>query len=198
MRGHIFCAVDVETTGRVPGYNEIIQLAIVPLNEELDVNRDLPSFNGLMCPDYPERWSSKAEGVHGISREMLETHGLSQDQMFDKFDEYFNRLELPENKRITPLAHNWAFEKVFLQHWMGFDTFDEYFQSTARDTFLLANSINDMCAWQGKDQYFGRTNLTDMCKKLGVTLTNAHDALADCEATIEVYRKLIALFGRKQ
>jgi DNA polymerase III epsilon subunit-like protein len=34
--------------------------------------------------------------------------------------------------------------------------------------------------------------LGTVCSRLGVQLTDAHDALADCRATVDLYRALVA------
>ena len=38
LNGNLMAAVDLETTGTQPGYHEIIQIAVVPLDSEFQKN----------------------------------------------------------------------------------------------------------------------------------------------------------------
>lgn len=195
LNGELLCAVDVETTGLVPGYHEIIQIAVVPLNSELEPNPELRPFYMNIAPDFPERGKSGAEGVHGITTESL-LGNVSQEESADLFDQWFVRLELPYRKRLVPLAHNWAFERSFLLPWLGLQTFSELWSGHPRDTLIFGAMLNDVAIWAGKEAPFPQLSLTYMCNKMGVRLIDAHDALPDCLATAALYRELIRTLGR--
>ena len=186
MDGHTLCAVDVETTGVLAGYHEIIQIACVPLNQHFKPCKERPPFYMNLCPDFPERASQEATAKHGISIESLEDCP-SQDRGADLFVEWFKKLELPFGRRLVPLAHNWGFERGFLTHWLGLDGVYDYWQQLPRDTMALAASINDLYAWHGRKKPFYRLSLTALCKRFDIPLDNAHDALADCLATAKLY-----------
>lgn len=195
LNGELLCAVDTETTGLVPGYHEIIQLAVVPLNSEIEQYPGIRPFYANIAPDHPERARSGAEAVHGISMDDLLTHGLSQDEAAEQFYKWYESLELPFCKRLVPLAHNWAFERSFLLPFFGLEAFTELWSGHPRDTLVFASILNDLAAWHGKDCPFNRLNLTNVCKIMGVELLDAHDALADCLATAAVYRNMLRMFG---
>lgn len=186
MRGHVPCAVDLETTGTLSGYHEIIQIACVPLNQHFDPDPKRKFFYINIAPDYPDRINPQAIKKHGIKLEDLEAC-ISQEKAADLFEEWFNNLDLPMNKRLIPLAHNWGFERTFLIHWLGMDRFNALWQSTARDSMIFANSINDLYCWHGRKPPFDRVNLGHLCGKFDIKLDNAHDALADCIATAKLY-----------
>lgn len=192
--GELLCAVDVETTGLVPGYHEVIQVAVVPLNSEFEQHPGMKPFYINMAPDHPER-ESGAGSVHGISMEELLATGVSQVDSADMFDEWYRSLELPFGRRLVPLAHNWAFERSYLLHWLGLETFSDIWSGHPRDTLIFGCLLNDLAAWHGRDIPFSRLNLGFMCEKLGIRLLNAHDALADCLATAKLYRAMIRLCG---
>ena len=192
LNGDLMVAVDTETTGLIPGYHEIIQIAVVPLDSEFKQHEGLRPVYMNMAPDHPERQTGAAN-VHGIAMETL-LSSASQEEAADMFDEWFVKLELPYRKRLVPLAHNWAFERSFLLHWLGLKTYSELWSGHPRDTMIFGLTLNDLAAWHGKNCPFNKLSLKSMCSTMGVTLIDAHDALADCLATASLYREMIRLF----
>lgn len=195
LNNNMMVAVDVETTGLLAGYHEIVQIAVVPLNSELQPCEDHRPFYISIRPDHPERQKGAA-GVHGLKMDELLSMSVSQEKAADLFDEWFVNLELPYKKRLAPLAHNWAFERGFLSHWLGLETFDAIFHPYARDTWVLATIINDAAAWHGRECPFTRIKLGAMCERFGFNVLNAHDALSDALATAKLYREMLRSFGR--
>jgi len=112
----------------------------------------------------------------------------------DWLHDWFVALKLPFRKCLVPLAHNWAFESSFLKAWLGVEETDLIFHSHARDGMLYAISLNDKAAFAGEPAPFPRVGLGAMCKRLGITNTNPHDALADCLAEAAVYHALLRMF----
>ena len=55
--GHQLCAIDTETTGLDPNYNEIIQICILPLDSNIKPRKDVFPFYIEIVPDHPERAS---------------------------------------------------------------------------------------------------------------------------------------------
>jgi DNA polymerase III epsilon subunit-like protein len=196
LNNNLLVAVDVETTGLLCGYHEIIQVAVVPLNSEIQPCENMRPFYISIRPEHPERQKGAA-GIHHLNLEDLLSSSVSQEKAADLFDEWFDNLDLPFGKRLAPLAHNWAFERGFLSHWLGLETFDGIFHPYARDTWCLATIINDAAAWHGRTIPFTRINLGAMCEKFGFEIINAHDALADSLATARLYREMIRSFGRR-
>jgi DNA polymerase III epsilon subunit-like protein len=193
MNGDLLCAVDTETTGLIPGYHEVIQVAVVPLNSEMEQHPDIKPFYMNIAPDHPER-ESGAGAVHGISMEELMACP-SQMESADMFDEWFTGLDLPLGRRIIPLAHNWAFERTYLLHWLGLETFTDIWSGHPRDTLIFGAMLNDLADWQGRPVPFNRLKLSCMCEVFGIRLLNAHDALADCLATARLYREMLRCCG---
>lgn len=189
LRGNPFAIVDVETTGLVAGYHEIIQIAIVPLNLDLDVAQVRPFYYNIK-PNNPEHAESQAGVVHGINIDDLLLNAPTQDKVLDYLLEWFSELPLGHERRLTPIAHNWGFERGFLTSWLGPDLMNSIFHPHPRDTMIYALMLNDRAAMMGKDPPFPRVGLVDMCRRLGIPLERAHDALADCMATAKLYSTL--------
>lgn len=194
MNGHVLCAVDVETTGVLAGYHEIIQIACVPLNQHFLPHPDYRFFYMNIRPDFPDRISKEAASKHGISVDSLRDC-VTQDRSVELFTEWFRKLNLPFGKRLVPLAHNWAFERGFLTCWLGVDGLQEFWQSHPRDTMTLAASINDIYNWNGAKHPFRALNLVAMCKRFDIELDHAHDALSDSLATAKLYTALMRMLS---
>jgi len=196
MNGNMLCSVDVETTGRVAGFHEVIQVGVIPLNGEIEPCEDHSPFYINIAPLHPERAEKSAAAVHGLDIDELLKNGVSPWRAADLFDEWVTGLDLPFSKKLVPLAHNWGFERGFLTNWLGQDTFDALWFYHPRDTMILAATINDAASFHGKKIPFGTLSLSSMCKKFSIDVVNSHDALADALVGARLYREMILAFGR--
>jgi|WetSurMetagenome_2_1015567.scaffolds.fasta_scaffold437312_1 DNA polymerase III epsilon subunit-like protein len=188
LYGNIITAVDVETTGTLPRFHEIVQVAAVLLDSTL---RPLgPTFHTFVCPVHRDRLEPKAFEVNGLTWEGLQD-APSKEKAADLFDEWYQTLPLPANKKLIPLAHNYIFEYGFLTDWLGEAGRDRYFHYHPRDAQMLALSIKDQLGLRGLTAPFQSVSLTSLCKAYGVTNTKEHDALADSLAEAELYRRML-------
>lgn len=197
--GDQVCAIDTETTGLIPGYHEIVQVAIVPLDASFRRRKDIAPLNLLIKPLYPER----AIGVPW-SDEFLDTvnrYGLEGAAAVEKFEQWYDSLKLPYKKygsiqnKVIPLGHNYSFDKGFLQAWLGPENYDHYFHYHFRDSMISGLMRNDEAARKCEPVPFTRVGLGPMCRKLNVSNPDAHNALSDAVACAEVYRKLLLMGG---
>lgn len=138
LNGNLMAAVDVETTGRRPGYHEIIQVAVVPLDSDFRMLNGVTPFSMYVAPKYPLRQEKQAGYVHDLSLEDLVLTAPDAGRVADMLVEWFQRLELPLQKNLVPLAHNWAFEYSFLTAWLGDELRSTIFHGHARDAMLTA------------------------------------------------------------
>ena len=74
LNGCLMAAVDLETTGTRPGYHEIIQIAVVPLDSDFKPLADVRPFYTLVKPKHPERESEAAKQKHKIPMSELLLH----------------------------------------------------------------------------------------------------------------------------
>ncbi len=192
LNGHLLTAIDIETTGRLPGFHDIIQIGVVPLDAEFQpITQQLPFYIN-MAPKHPERAEKNAQQVHGLNLEKLCKESVSQEEGADLFCGWFDDLNLPLNKRLIPLAHNWAFEDGFLKHWLGLETKDIIWQGTARDSMVYASSVNDWHGVRGTKPPFAFVSLKHLRNALNVkSHGKSHDALSDARDCAEVYQKLL-------
>ena len=193
--GHVLCAVDIETTGTEPGYHEVIQVACVPLDQHYEPSKKYRHFylDGI-APKYPDRQSMDAKTKTRLDAKKLAEECVSQERAADLMEEWFVSLALPSGKRLVPLAHNAGFERTMMLDWLGHDTYHAIWDGRARCSMQATAFINDMYYWQGLSDPFTELTLTYVCKRLGIPLENAHNALADTLATAKVYKALLSLF----
>lgn len=188
---NVLAALDLETTGEQPDYHEIIQVAIVPLDDNLDPLPVSP-FNMYVKPEFPERAVPDAMKSHGITIAELEVHP-DKVQVSNCLHEWFRALKLPFDKRLIALTQNGQFDVPHMKAWLGDIQYHDYFCFIGRDTMQYALGLNDAAAWKCQPLPFNGVGLKSLCKKLGVQMDNHHDALADCLATAKVYRELLRL-----
>ena len=192
--GHLLCAVDTETTGLDPKVNEIIQIAILPLGPDLKPNKNFMPFNMHLQPTRPEHINPKAMSVNKIDLNWIMQHGIDPFQAADLLEEWFDKLNLPINKKILVLGQNYCFDRGFIGEWLGPQTYDYIFHYHYRDAMVAAIYLNDRAASFGEKPPFNRISLNNLCNKLEVENIRAHDALEDCKMVAECYRLMLRTY----
>ena len=185
--------IDIETTGVTPGFHEIVQIAVVPLDADLEP-QDRSPFYMLIKPEHPERVDEEAMRVNGLKmRDLLQcpTH----DQVQDTLEEWFQDLKLAQDKRLIALTQNGEFDIPFVKLWLGEVAYHRYFTYNGRDSMQFALGLNDQAAFKCRPVPFAGVGLKPLCNRLGIQLDGHHDALSDCLATAKVYRELLRFEG---
>lgn len=188
---NVLASIDVETTGLEPGWHEIIQIAIQPLDARIKPLKGVSPFYFNVKPEFPERASKKAMSVNKLDLDWLLIHAPDQWKVAELLDEWWERLDLPFQRTLMPLAHNWQYEAGFLKAWLGVEQFSQFFHPYIQDTMVQAIYLNNRAYSRGETILFDRVRLRDVCKHYGVINENPHDALGDVRATAEVYRHML-------
>ena len=115
----------------------------------------------------------------------------TQERVLDYLLQWFSELPLGDGRRLTPIAHNWAFEKSFLNPWMGPDLLNKIFTPHPRDTMIFCAMLNDRASLMGISVPFKYIGLPYLCRLCGIPLDNAHNALEDAVATAKLYSCLM-------
>ena len=193
LNGGVLCAIDVETTGANPRKHDIIQVAVLPLDNWLKPRKEIVPFYLNLIPNKDMAdIDFEACAVSQINLAKLSLEGVDQYRAAELFEDWVNRLKLPPGKRIFPLAQNWLFDRSFLIEWLGAKMFENLIDGRYRDTMAVANFCNDKADFQGEAFPYQKVNLTYLCNTLHVDrIGKAHDALSDCYATAEVYRRML-------
>jgi DNA polymerase III epsilon subunit-like protein len=190
-------AIDTETTGLDPRYHEVVQVAMVALDSNFNPRQDVLPFYMLLQPEYPERMDPKAMSINKLTRDRLMTEGMNRIAAIDLLEHWVDSLGLPNNRsgynrcKIIPLGQNYTFDKAFLQAWLGVEQYDEWFHYHYRDTMTTALFINDCHAMKAEPAPFPKVNLAYLCSQLQIPTPKAHDALGDCVAAAQVYKRMV-------
>lgn len=192
LNNNLLVVVDTETTGLIAGYHDVIQVAVVPLNADLNQLEGVPPFYMNIQPEYPERTTPAALKKNGLKLEELE-HCPTKFEAADYFHEWFQALNLPHGKRLIYLCQNSPFDVAFLKHWLGAEGFDRYFCRRGRDTMFTAAYLNDRAAYQAQSVPFPSVSLEGLANKFGIPYEGAHDALNDCLITAKVYKEMLRM-----
>ena len=187
-RHNPMAGLDLETTGLIAGYHEIIQIACVVADDEIEPTDKY--FYMHVRPEHIDRIDEGAAGIHGIDLAEL-SNWPTADIVLDMFNEWFEGLNLPLNKKLTPVVQNWSFESKFLEAWMGSSEMSQKF-SLPRDPLRVAAWMNDRACFRCDPLPFPEDcRLNSLCDRLGVELDNHHNALADAIAGLRVYKELM-------
>ncbi len=180
---------DVETTG-FPEWQEpsdspkqphIVQLAALLV--DLDERKVIQSIDLIVKPD---GWEIPKEvsDIHGITQEIAEEVGIPEIVAVDTFLKLWNGCKrIAHNRtfdqRIIRIACKRFFNEDIQEAWADKDDFD--------CTMLMAKPVMELPFPSGKAG-IKQPNLAEAYKFFtGEELKNAHSALADAKACMEVY-----------
>ncbi|GAG17775.1 unnamed protein product [marine sediment metagenome] len=194
--GNQLCAIDTETTGLDSAWHDIIQICILPLDSNIQPRRDVLPFYIEMIPQHPERADPEAMKINRLDFAIIGQRGHDQEKAKDLLEAWIEKLGLPSTKygrkkQIIPLGQNYAFDQGFMREWLGHETYQQYFHYDVRDLKRVVAYLNDRAGMHAEKVPFSKGNLRWIANHLNVPLDKAHDALADCQATAECYRRLL-------
>ena len=176
--------VDVETTGLVPGYHEMIDVGIVMTDLE---GHELDRLFLRIMPNHPDRAQSGAVAVNGFSAERWNELGFStQLQAVLKIVDFHHRVA--KNKHVLFVGYN---------AWFDISFFDHLFRDQGRSWRALYHYfVLDLpsMAWSlGIKDLAGR----EMAEKLGIDpeTTNPleHTGITGAVYNVSAYRALLRI-----
>lgn len=196
--GNQVCAIDTETTGLDPLYDEILQIAILPLDSDFELRKDILPFNITMKPEYPDRIKAEAMQVNKLDLDTIMATGFDKETGIQLLEEWYKKLGLPctkygRPKKVIPLGQNYAFDKGFIQQWLGIDLYNDLFDYHYVDTMIAANYMNDRAAFHAETVPFSKVNLQYLASTLKIKTDRLHDALQDAYTCARVYKAMMKL-----
>lgn len=185
---HKYLFIDTETTGKQPvDKYSLIQVAGVICEEEDDRSlTEVSSFNLRMAPWPNDLIEAQALEVNGETIERIRTYP-DPCSVHKEFTRLLKQHVDPFNKKdkFHLVAFNASFDMDHLRSWFK-KCGDEYFGSWCWfppiEVMTLAAEKLRSCRSE-----MVNFKLSTVAERLGVSLENAHDALADTLAMKEIY-----------
>jgi DNA polymerase III epsilon subunit-like protein len=194
--GNQVCAIDTETTGLDDMFHEIIEIAIIPLDSNFKPRQDVMPFQLDLAPDFPTRYDKEAIKIHGKNLAEIILRGIDHEKAKDLLTDWVKKLSLPVTKygrlkQIIPLGHNYAFDRGFINHWLGESLYGEIFHYHYRDSMLAAQFLNDHAAMHAEKVPYPKVSLSYLANLLNVRHDQQHTALQDAQVCAECYRLML-------
>ena len=145
----IFAAIDIETTGLDVELHEILDIAIVPLNEDFTISATMPEFTARVRAEHPETATVEALRVNGLNP----AEGKNKKEVADEFRQWLFDCGI---EKIIPIAHNLDFDMRFI--FRAFPAESKVFSRHGRDSMRVLSSRLGRC--QGRRTCLSETHGT--------------------------------------
>lgn len=183
---------DLETFGRNPAWDRVAQFAGVRTNEKFEIIGEPLVLYCKITPDYlPD---PSACYITGITPQKTIESGISEYEFIKKIDKEFST---PGTCVVGYNSINFDDEFIRNLYYRNFK--DPYLREWSRgnsrwDVINLVRGVHDFrpegLNWASNDSGKPCFRLEELSKINGIAHANAHDALADVEATIALARKI--------
>lgn len=182
----MYAVVDIESTGLIPGRNEILSLAAIILDNELN---EVSCFNSNIRPNYWNFWTEEAFEVHRITK--AKAFGFkSQEEVLTEFIEFLSAFQT----RFTMVCHAMPFtssidliDRNFIFYWFDYqDKRFEYYKLFDDEGTL--STINRKRSYATDLYGIANQKLSTWMDKLGIDKSGHHASLSDARACAQVFR----------
>jgi len=181
--------IDVETTGLIPGYNEMIDIGVVL--SDLDGNEVARTFIRIM-PDFPERTSPEVPAINGFEVEKWRNYGaLSTGAAVDSLVAFY--AQHTSGRTVLMVAYNSQFDAAFLDH-----LFRSADRSWRELHYYFVMDLPSMAWGMGMRDLWG----SRLTAKFGIpdepSTPDEHTGITGADVNYRIYRELVKRAPRKQ
>lgn len=187
------CSIVVDTVSAERN-SEVLEIAIVPLDFQLEIHDTFPIFNITMKPDdLASVDRSYCRQDKSLLAKIL-MQGPSKDLGLDLLEDWFEKMKLRKKKRIIPLVYNWPLVREKLIQWMGYQHFLDIFAEDFRDILSAAHILNDRAGVRRQDVMFSKQTMRWIMTAVKIPVAEqGGSALGDCRDLGTCYKRLIQM-----
>jgi DNA polymerase-3 subunit epsilon len=171
-----FVGFDLETTGISPSSDRIVSAAVVAMSQDSILAAHSWLVNpGIAIP-------AEATAVHGITNERVAAEGQAAA---GAVQEIVTQLRAAWDNGLPVVAYNAAFDIPFI--WHEADRHGVEFGA-------MGVVLDPLVIWRQLERYRpGKKRLADAVSRFGLSVEDAHEAMADAKAAVEVMFNLVEL-----
>ena len=169
-----FAVVDVETSGLAPARHRILQVAVIDVRGDGTI---VDEWSTLVRPSW---WRVGPRHIHGLTVRRV----WRAPRFADVAPELVSRIQ----GRVL-VGHNVAFDWAFLERGLGRAGHRPHAEPLRVCTLELSRALDP--------ERVASHRLSEVCRRHGVALERAHDALADARATAQLLPYLLAASGAR-
>ncbi|MBT7706540.1 3'-5' exonuclease [archaeon] len=177
--------IDTETSGLRPNQHQVLTVGML-LIDATPHKLDFLNESHLFVKHKEYHLSRSAMRINGIDIKEHDKIGIFPKLVCKKINNFLDEHSL----RKTPVVgHNVHFDKNFLKVLFQEEGLDLPFHDEKEDTrYIWARLRKNGLVDQSKNAKLGT-----IAEHFGVDYTKAHDALADCKITAQVYHKMLPM-----
>ena len=176
--------IDTETTGLSPRFNKTLTVGLLLIDVERNFLNILDSNHIFIKHDK----YNATKGAMSVNKIDLIQHNQIAVPPQKACNQINNFIEKNVLHNIPLVGHNIQFDRGFLNSLFDQGDTLNKFHHEHEDTMWIWRNLQ-----KENKVPCGRANLGTVANYFGIDYTKAHDALADCEVTAQVYQNLLKI-----
>jgi DNA polymerase III alpha subunit (gram-positive type) len=177
--------IDTETTGLSPNFNKTLTVGLLLIDVE-KTHLNILDQNHIFVKQNKYNSTKEAMKVNKIDIEQHNLHAVHPQKACNQINMFIKKNSI---HKTTLVGHNIHFDKGFLSALFNQGDTTPLLHHESEDTMRIWRNLQK----QDKIPSHLRATLGSLATHFGIDYTKAHDALADCHITAQVYHKMLKL-----
>ena len=171
--------------------NHLTQLSFLPVDIDWSLQSKVPILDIQMKP--PISYEEYKTSDYEPNLRTIRPKSIEFEESFLLFDAWFRACKLDSGKKLCIMTHNWPELQHLLINWLGFHTYQQYFETRyARDLISICSFLNDLAVHRDEYPIFAKVaKLSRILIDLDIYNREMPDSLAIARLTQQAYRQLV-------